>query len=591
MEKSGRSDRKRFARMLCAFSSGMLLMLVSSWFALATAQVSKTEPVTGPVKGGSYTLAATPNKVSMVQGSGGMSRTTVRPANGFSGSVSFAATGLPRGVTAAFSPNPATETSTLTLTASTTAAVGETTVTIRGTSGSLTATTTLSLTVTGTMDAAAWRSYMSKHPVPGVGCFTANYPSTAWTPTKCMLAPPYPLTVGNGTDFVAQAQSGTIMSATGSFPFLNEQISDITENDVGNPFTFGGSNDFSLQVNANQFPTSTPNAIQSNGTNPCASGSECTGWQQFVLTNYASLSPVGSSIYIQFWLIGYQAAFGTCPNSQIPGGWESGLLGQWRTSNGGCFINSPATGVAIQNISAIGSGQLLLTGSNDLGGLDEVSLLAGNQGWALGFPTNFIGLSQAWTQAEFNVFGLWNGSQAVFSPGITIGVADTLTGAGGSAISATCVSNQGTTGETNNLSLGQCPCFANGSQIEFTESNLLPPGSYGAIPVTPFCACPNGQFWNPNTNSCTCTPNCSGSRGTMCGGQPDGCGGKCLSSSCGKDDSCKGEFCCIPKCPTGVACGASDGCGGSCSGYCRPGSLTCKSTPSGGFVCDSSNNK
>jgi len=380
------------------------------------------------------------------------------------------------------------------------------------------------------------------------------------------------------------------MSATGSFPFLNEQISDISENDVGNQFTFGGDNDFSLQVNANQFRTSTPNATQSNGTNPCASGSACTGWQQFILTNYASLSPIGSNIYIQFWLIGYQAAFGTCPNSQIPGGWESGLLGQWRTSNGSCFINSPAVGVPVQNISAIFSGQLLFAGINDLGGLDVVSLLVGNQGFALALPTNFIGLGQVWTQAEFNVLGLWNSSQAVFSPGQTIGVADTLTGAGGTAISAKCVPNQGTTGETNNLSLGQCPCFSNGSQIEFTESNLPPPGSDPPFTLTPFCACPHGQSWNPNTNSCACTPNCSGSGGTMCGGQPDGCGGSCSSRSCEKDVRCEGKFCCIPKCPAGVACGASNGCGGTCLGYCKSG-LVCKSTSLGGLACTDKGNQ
>src|SRR4029077_6456590 len=69
------------------------------------------------------------------------------PENGFSGSVSLSASGLPSGVTAAFNPNPATGSSTLTLTASATATPYAGTVTVKGTSGNLTQSTTLTLTV------------------------------------------------------------------------------------------------------------------------------------------------------------------------------------------------------------------------------------------------------------------------------------------------------------------------------------------------------------------------------------------------------------------------------------------------------------
>ncbi len=96
----------------------------------------------------SYTLSANPSSLTITQGSQGTSTITITPSNGFSGSVTLSASGLPSGVTAAFSPNPATSTSTLTLTASVTAATGTATVTITGTSGSLTQTTTISLSVT-----------------------------------------------------------------------------------------------------------------------------------------------------------------------------------------------------------------------------------------------------------------------------------------------------------------------------------------------------------------------------------------------------------------------------------------------------------
>jgi uncharacterized membrane protein len=97
-----------------------------------------------------YTLSALPTALSVAQGSSGTSAITITPSNSFNGSITLSASGLPSGITAAFSPNPATSTSTLTLTASATATTGTATVTITGTSGSLTQSTTISLTITGT---------------------------------------------------------------------------------------------------------------------------------------------------------------------------------------------------------------------------------------------------------------------------------------------------------------------------------------------------------------------------------------------------------------------------------------------------------
>ncbi len=98
--------------------------------------------------GPSYTLSAAPSSLTLVQGSQGTSTITIAPANGFSGSVSLSALGLPTGVTAAFSPNPASSTSTLTLTASGTATTGTAAVLLTGASGNLAQTTGLTLTVT-----------------------------------------------------------------------------------------------------------------------------------------------------------------------------------------------------------------------------------------------------------------------------------------------------------------------------------------------------------------------------------------------------------------------------------------------------------
>jgi hypothetical protein len=97
----------------------------------------------------SFTLSASPSSVTVQQGSQATSTITIAPANGFSGTVSLSATGLPSGVTATFNPSTATTSSKLTLTASDTAAMGTVTVTIMGVSGSVTSNATLSLAING----------------------------------------------------------------------------------------------------------------------------------------------------------------------------------------------------------------------------------------------------------------------------------------------------------------------------------------------------------------------------------------------------------------------------------------------------------
>ncbi|HEX3896033.1 MAG TPA: S53 family peptidase [Rudaea sp.] len=97
-----------------------------------------------------FSLSASPSSLTVAQGSNGSSSITVSPTNGFSGSVSFSASGLPTGVTASFSPASSTTGSTVTFTASSTATTGAKAVTITGTSGSLTHTATVTLTISST---------------------------------------------------------------------------------------------------------------------------------------------------------------------------------------------------------------------------------------------------------------------------------------------------------------------------------------------------------------------------------------------------------------------------------------------------------
>src|SRR4029077_11181564 len=109
-----------------------------------------------------FTIGASPSSVTVTQGGNGTSTITITSLNRFNSATTLSVTGLPSGVTAAFSTNPVTPpangsaTSTLTLTASATATTGNATVTVTGTSGSLVHSTTIALTVnssTGTQTA------------------------------------------------------------------------------------------------------------------------------------------------------------------------------------------------------------------------------------------------------------------------------------------------------------------------------------------------------------------------------------------------------------------------------------------------------
>jgi kumamolisin len=105
--------------------------------------------LTGPVAPG-FSLSASPNSVSVVQGNSGASTITSTVTGGFNSAVTLSASGQPTGVTVGFSPTSITGagTSTLTFTVASTTATGTYPITVTGTSGATTETTPVSLTVT-----------------------------------------------------------------------------------------------------------------------------------------------------------------------------------------------------------------------------------------------------------------------------------------------------------------------------------------------------------------------------------------------------------------------------------------------------------
>jgi hypothetical protein len=98
-----------------------------------------------------FTIAATPSSDSVTQGSSASYTVSVAAVGSFNGTVNLAVSGLPAGATAAFSPASLTTGKSSALTVSTTAStpVGNYSLTITGTSGSLTHTAAVTLGVTG----------------------------------------------------------------------------------------------------------------------------------------------------------------------------------------------------------------------------------------------------------------------------------------------------------------------------------------------------------------------------------------------------------------------------------------------------------
>jgi len=108
-----------------------------------TAGASVTLLVNAP----NFTLSVSPSSLAVKQGGKASSGIAIASTGGFANSVTLSVTGLPKGVTAAFSANPTNTGSTITFTATNGATLGTSVVTITGKSGTLTHTASITLTV------------------------------------------------------------------------------------------------------------------------------------------------------------------------------------------------------------------------------------------------------------------------------------------------------------------------------------------------------------------------------------------------------------------------------------------------------------
>ena len=307
------------------------------------------------------------------------------------------------------------------------------------------------------MAKASWRHDVAQIATPAQGCFHASYPSVLWEPVACHQLHPrvhtvprqivfgQEQTVGNGNDYTLNTSS-PISKAVGSFPTYSGVTS---EKSVG-VAAYGdggilGSNEYSLQMNTSF----------NNTTAACNGGaSGCVVWQQFIYATDYDVDGEGS-VFIQNWLIGW--GNGTCPS------------GFGSDGEGDCYGNSNST--QLSDISPKSLGSVTLTGTATTGGNDTTVVTYDGDAYSTSQSDSTLDIASVWNQVEYNVVGDAGGSEAKFNTsGVDIKVNIAVND--GSTSAPTCEADTGTTGESNNLTLGSCTA-ASGStpSISFTESN------------------------------------------------------------------------------------------------------------------------
>jgi hypothetical protein len=279
----------------------------------------------------------------------------------------------------------------------------------------------------------SWRESIARTAAPYEGCFEAEYPATGWKNVSCVEAPdkmylPHglsrPESVGDGNDFAASV-AGLMSSAVGSFPTVTGVTS---EKD-------GSANVYSIQLNSNFMTTAV-----------CSGHSGCQSWEQFVYSSGET------SAFMQYWLINY--------GNKCPSGWNS--------YSGSCYKNSAAVSVPKQAISTLAN--LKLSGTAVSGGNDTLVFTTPTKAYSTTGKDSVVDLATGWNESEFNIIGDGGGSAATFNRGASMTVKVAVTN--GTTSAPKCAAGAGTTGETNNLTLGKCTATGGATPyIQFTQSD------------------------------------------------------------------------------------------------------------------------
>jgi von Willebrand factor type D domain len=297
-----------------------------------------------------------------------------------------------------------------------------------------------------------WRTSLKQVRLPKKGCFVAAYPNKEWREVPPVKAPPYPmlprrapraLVVGNGNDVSAQAPSGLISTALGSFDSVTGVTSESGQINATGPAV---PNAYSLQLNTNTFASSSCSG---------STGGACQGWQQFVYVNDGT----SGYVFIQYWLLKYN---NTCPAGEgwtqfsFPG--STDIYCYKNSTNASSVPNQPITNLPHLSlggtVSATGDSYFFSTGESVYSGSGD----------------NAVNAAAGWNTAEFCVVGDAGGGQANFNSGSSAVTRTKIVYGGESP--PNCVA-QGFTGETNNLTFGPAapPASAPGPAVIFTESS------------------------------------------------------------------------------------------------------------------------
>jgi hypothetical protein len=282
-----------------------------------------------------------------------------------------------------------------------------------------------------------WRGAIARKQPPRKGCFTAKYPSVDWQEVPCVAAPDYPMapkagivpfTVGNGDDVAAQAPSGIISSATGTFDAVTNVTSETGP--IGNAGA-SHADTYTLQINTDFFTTTTCS------TSPNAA---CRGWEQFVFEN----NPSAHRAFIQYWLVNFD---GACPANFQSFPTSPGHNHCVQLTNTSGAVST--TAVPVTNL-----GQVTLTGTATAGA-DSITMTVGANAFSR-VGDNSVNASSGWTISEFNILGDGGDSNGVGGTA-SFNTNAALTGRirinYGGTNPPNCVA-QGFTAEKNNLSFG-----------------------------------------------------------------------------------------------------------------------------------------
>ncbi len=284
-----------------------------------------------------FSLSASPGSLTIVQGASGTSTVTVTDLGGFTGSVTLAATGLPSGVTAAFSPNPTAGTSVLTLMVTASATPGSYSPAITGTSGALTATTGLGLTIKLAVSATSTTLTSSANPA----------------------------TFGQ---FVTLTAAVTPPVATGTVQFLDGKTS------LGTATLAGGS--ATLAVSTLSFGTHSITAVYSGDANYLTSTSAALSQtvnkaaSTVTLTSSANPSTFGQSLTLT------AAVTPAAATSTVQFFDGSTSLGTATLSGGSATLAVPALSVGAHSITAVYAGSTNYAGSTSTAVVQTVNKAA-----------------------------------------------------------------------------------------------------------------------------------------------------------------------------------------------------------------------